>query len=67
MPGVTVTISSPSMQGARTAVTNEEGAYRFPAIPPGDYEFTYELAGFRPSCAKGSASASASPPRSTSS
>jgi hypothetical protein len=46
MPGVTVTIASPSMQGTRTAVTNEEGTYRFPAIPPGDYKITYELAGF---------------------
>ena len=46
MPGVTVTIASPSMQGVRTAVTNEEGTYRFPAIPPGDYKITYELAGF---------------------
>ncbi len=46
MPGVTVTIASPSMQGVRTAVTNDEGAYRFPAIPPGEYRITYELAGF---------------------
>src|SRR3982750_2404271 len=46
MPGVTVTIASTSMQGVRTAVTNEEGSYRFPAIPPGDYKLTYELAGF---------------------
>ena len=46
MPGVTVTIASPSMQGTRTAVTNEEGTYRFPAIPPGEYKITYELAGF---------------------
>ncbi|MGH9144417.1 MAG: carboxypeptidase-like regulatory domain-containing protein, partial [Vicinamibacterales bacterium] len=46
MPGVTVTIASPSMQGTRTAVTNEEGFYRFPAIPPGEYKITYELAGF---------------------
>ena len=46
MPGVTVTIASPSMQGVRTAVTDEEGSYRFPAIPPGEYKITYELAGF---------------------
>src|SRR6266478_7589909 len=46
MPGVTVTISSASMQGVRTVVTNEEGTYRFPAIPPGEYKITYELAGF---------------------
>ena len=46
MPGVSVTITSPSMQGVRTAVTNEEGTYRFPSVPPGDYKITYELAGF---------------------
>ena len=46
MPGVAVTIASPSMQGTRTAVTDGEGTYRFPAIPPGDYKITYELAGF---------------------
>lgn len=46
LPGVTVTASSPSMQGVRTAVTNEEGAYRFPAVPPGDYTIKYELSGF---------------------
>ena len=46
MPGVTITIGSPSMQGVRTAVTGQDGTYRFPAIPPGDYKLTYELAGF---------------------
>src|SRR5947208_1273188 len=46
MPGVTVTIASPSMQGVRTVVTTEDGTYRFPAIPPGDYKITYELSGF---------------------
>ena len=46
MPGVTVTIASPSMQGVRNAVTDTEGSYRFPAIPPGEYKITYELEGF---------------------
>lgn len=46
LPGVTITISSLAMQGTRTAVTNEEGSYRFPAVPPGDYKITYELSGF---------------------
>src|SRR5690242_6535686 len=46
LPGVTVTISSPSMQGTRTDVTKEDGAYRFSAIPPGDYTVRYELSGF---------------------
>jgi len=35
LPGVTVTISAPQMQGTQAAVTNEEGNYRFPGIPPG--------------------------------
>src|SRR6059058_1752813 len=46
LPGVTVTIASPSMQGVRTATTGEDGTYRFPAVPPGDYKITYELTGF---------------------
>jgi hypothetical protein len=46
MPGVTVSISSPSMQGMRTDVTGTDGMYRFSAIPPGDYTVKYELAGF---------------------
>jgi hypothetical protein len=46
LPGVTVTISSPSMQGTRTDVTREDGVYRFSAIPPGEYKISYELTGF---------------------
>ena len=46
LPGVSVTISSPAMQGTRTAATSEDGSYRFPAVPPGDYTITYELSGF---------------------
>jgi hypothetical protein len=36
--GVEVTASSSAMQGTRTATTGENGAYRFEALPPGDYE-----------------------------
>lgn len=46
LPGVTVTVASPSMMGTRTAITSAEGQYRFPVIPPGVYQITYELAGF---------------------
>jgi hypothetical protein len=46
LPGVTVTISAPQMQGTQTAITNEEGNYRFPGIPPGVYRVQYELPGF---------------------
>jgi hypothetical protein len=46
LPGVTVTATSPSMLGQQTTVSSETGNYRFPAIPPGVYTITYELAGF---------------------
>jgi hypothetical protein len=45
LPGVTVTISSPALQGTRTTVTNENGDYNFSAIPPGQYKITYSLSG----------------------
>jgi outer membrane receptor for ferrienterochelin and colicin len=45
VPGVTVTIASPSLQGTRTAVTGDAGAYNFAALPPGDYTVTFELSG----------------------
>jgi Carboxypeptidase regulatory-like domain len=46
MPGVTVTARSPALMGVQTAITNAEGAYRFPTLPPGSYRLSYELAGF---------------------
>ena len=46
LPGVTVTATSPAMLGAQTTVSSETGNYRFPAVPPGTYELTFELAGF---------------------
>ena len=46
LPGVTVTAASPSMIGTQSQVTNENGLYRFPAVPPGTYSLSFELAGF---------------------
>lgn len=46
--GVTVTASSLSLQGIRTAVTEGDGLFRFPALPPGNYEVTAQLLGFNP-------------------
>lgn len=46
LPGVTVSIAAQSLMGVRETVTNEEGQYRFPAVPPGEYTITYDLPGF---------------------
>jgi outer membrane receptor protein involved in Fe transport len=45
LPGVTVTISSPALQGVRTTVTDGNGAYNFSALPPGMYQASFELEG----------------------
>jgi hypothetical protein len=47
LPGVTVTVSSPSLQGTRTATTSVEGDYIFKFLPPGEYRVTFDLAGFQ--------------------
>jgi hypothetical protein len=46
VPGVTVTATSPALQGARTAVTDADGNYTLSALPAGAYEIRYELSGF---------------------
>lgn len=48
LPGVTVTIESPALQGTRVSVTDETGAYIFRGLPPGQYEISFELQGMRP-------------------
>jgi len=46
MPGVTVTVESPALQGVRTAITSTNGDYIIPFLPPGDYTVTFTLTGF---------------------
>jgi|NGEPerStandDraft_6_1074524.scaffolds.fasta_scaffold10213_2 hypothetical protein len=47
LPGASVDLRSPSLQGARSAVTNTAGRFRFPVIPPGTYTVTCSLSGFK--------------------
>jgi outer membrane receptor protein involved in Fe transport len=46
LPGVTVTATSPNLQGSRPAVTAENGDYVIPLLPPGFYTVTFELTNF---------------------
>jgi len=47
LPGVTLTLSSPVMMGARTAVTNEIGEALFINLTPGIYRLQSSLPGFQ--------------------
>jgi hypothetical protein len=46
LPGVTLSLTSTSVMGVRTAVTDEQGGYRFSLLPPGSYTVKFELQGF---------------------
>ncbi|HVT58404.1 MAG TPA: TonB-dependent receptor [Thermoanaerobaculia bacterium] len=47
LPGVTVSISSPSLQGSRAVTTNSNGDYLVALLPPGSYQVSFELDGFQ--------------------
>src|SRR5262249_37742425 len=49
LPGVNVTAARPQLitqQEVRT--TSDQGVYRFPTLPPGTYNVTFDLSGFQP-------------------
>ena len=48
LPGVTVEARNPAGGAVATSITDATGAYRFPALPPGEYEVTADLQGFTP-------------------
>ena len=46
LPGVTVVLRGEAIMGTQDNVTNEQGFYRFPALPPGTYHLAFSLANF---------------------
>jgi outer membrane receptor for ferrienterochelin and colicin len=46
LPGVTVTVESPNLQGVRSAVTSDNGDYILTLLPSGAYTVSFELSGF---------------------
>jgi hypothetical protein len=47
IPGVTVTATNVDTNVSQTQITNETGAYNFLVLPPGTYQITADLPGFR--------------------
>src|SRR6266850_4530583 len=48
VPGVTVTVTSPALQGQRVLVTGPDGSFTLQSLPPGTYQIQYTLDGFSP-------------------
>ena len=48
LPGATVTVTSSDTGYTRSVVTNAEGLYTIPLLPPGTYDMVSELTGFAP-------------------
>jgi len=46
MPGVTVSVTSPALQGQNATVTNVQGDYKIPFLPAGNYNVRFQLAEF---------------------
>jgi hypothetical protein len=47
VPGASVQLINPATQERLTAVSGEEGIYRFSLVPPATYELTFAAAGFK--------------------
>jgi hypothetical protein len=47
VPGVTVTLTNPATADKRTAITENDGGYRFLNIGPAKYRLEFELQGFK--------------------
>ena len=45
LPGATITVTSPALQGQRTAVSDANGNYNLVGLPPGAYTVKVELEG----------------------
>ena len=53
LPGVTIQISSPASQGDKVVISQSNGDFISPFLPPGEYTVTFSLEGFRTQTAEG--------------
>ena len=53
IPAISVVASSPGLMGSSTATTDDDGYYRIPALPPGQYAIEVKVDGFFPYRATG--------------
>jgi hypothetical protein len=47
LPGATILLTGEKLMGSRNFVVDAQGAFRFPALPPGQYALQAEMPGFK--------------------
>src|SRR5215218_3816572 len=45
LPGATIAVASPALQGGRSTVSDVNGVYSLPGLPPGEYTVRFEMTG----------------------
>ena len=53
LPGATVTVVSPALQGERDAVSDSNGIYHVTGLPAGTYRVAFAISGFQPAAREG--------------
>src|SRR5262249_41979765 len=48
-----ITLRNTGTNETRTALTDQNGSYRLPLLPPGEYDLTVQAAGFAPVAVRG--------------
>ena len=48
LPGATITVTEQATTAARTIVSDRDGVFRIPALPPGRYNLDITMEGFSP-------------------
>jgi hypothetical protein len=47
LPGAMVSVSSPALMGSQNYISTTSGNFRFPSLPPGTYQVSFALDGFK--------------------
>jgi hypothetical protein len=63
LPHVAVSVKGPALMSARTTATDVAGGYLFDLLPPGTYELTYAVTGYKTEVQSNVTITPASPPR----
>ncbi len=53
LPGVIINVKGTNLVGEKNIISDENGSYKIPMLPPGKYDLTFKLEGFKTAVLKG--------------